>query len=219
VADTIKKSKAIFLRKQGKSYSQIKKELGISKSTLSGWLFDMPLSPERIKELRDNSAERIENYRNTMRKKKEKRLEDVYIKVKIDFSTLSKREIILCGIFLYWGEGEKSTRSSISFANTDPAMLRFYLEWLKALNVPIQDIKAILHIYADMNESESIKFWSESLKLPISCFRKTQIKKSNLLDLSYKNGFGHGTCMIRYGKQDLKNYIAMSLKYFGDLYK
>lgn len=38
------KLKAITLRKKGMSYSQIKTEIGISKSTLSGWLSDMPLS-------------------------------------------------------------------------------------------------------------------------------------------------------------------------------
>lgn len=45
----LEKQKAINLRKKGYSYSQIKEELGTSKSTLSAWLCDMPLSKERIK--------------------------------------------------------------------------------------------------------------------------------------------------------------------------
>ena len=32
------KQKALTMRKKGMSYSQIKEKLGISKSTLSGWL-------------------------------------------------------------------------------------------------------------------------------------------------------------------------------------
>ena len=36
LADT--KAEVIKLRLQGASYSQIKKQLGVSKSTLSGWL-------------------------------------------------------------------------------------------------------------------------------------------------------------------------------------
>jgi orotate phosphoribosyltransferase-like protein len=35
---------AIELRKQGKTYGQISNELRITKSTLSGWLGDYPLS-------------------------------------------------------------------------------------------------------------------------------------------------------------------------------
>ncbi|PIR82779.1 hypothetical protein COU20_00415 [Candidatus Kaiserbacteria bacterium CG10_big_fil_rev_8_21_14_0_10_59_10] len=34
--------KAVLLRKQGKSYNEIKEILGIAKSTLSGWLHDYP---------------------------------------------------------------------------------------------------------------------------------------------------------------------------------
>jgi len=36
------KQKAIELRKQGMSYSLIRKELPVAKSTLSGWLKDYP---------------------------------------------------------------------------------------------------------------------------------------------------------------------------------
>jgi orotate phosphoribosyltransferase-like protein len=47
------KQRAIELRQKGYSYSQIKAELGLSKSTLSNWLYDMPLSEERIKYIQD----------------------------------------------------------------------------------------------------------------------------------------------------------------------
>ena len=43
--------KALALRKQEISYSQIKKILGVSKSTLSDWLHKFPLSEEKIREL------------------------------------------------------------------------------------------------------------------------------------------------------------------------
>ncbi|MCX6713082.1 MAG: helix-turn-helix domain containing protein, partial [Candidatus Vogelbacteria bacterium] len=69
MARILVKQKAVKLRLEGKSYSEIKNLLGISKSTLSGWLEDYPLSKERIKELRDWNPRRIENFRNTMRNK------------------------------------------------------------------------------------------------------------------------------------------------------
>jgi len=72
------REKAIQLRLEGKSYTEIKQKLGIGKGTLSGWLHDYPLSSERIKELRDNNPKRIENFRNTMRKKREGQLEIMY---------------------------------------------------------------------------------------------------------------------------------------------
>jgi len=89
------------LRKQGKSYSQIKKILKVSKSTLSLWLRNYPLSKQIIRELRDWNEQRIEKFRNTMRKKREERLKEVYKSQKKIISPLNKREFFLAGLFLY----------------------------------------------------------------------------------------------------------------------
>lgn len=43
---------AIELRQNELSYSEIRKQLGIAKSTLSYWLRDFPLTKERVLELR-----------------------------------------------------------------------------------------------------------------------------------------------------------------------
>ena len=88
------------MRQKGMSYSQIKEKIKVSKSTLSGWLSDMPLSEKRIKELRDFSPVRIEHYRNTMRAKKDARLEEVYKKVSKDIGVLSKRDLFLLALYL-----------------------------------------------------------------------------------------------------------------------
>src|SRR3989344_3183192 len=97
------KQKVLAMRAKGMSYSQIKEKIKISKSTLSAWLKDLPLSEKRIKELRDNNPIRIEKFRNTMRAKKEIRLGKVYKKVASDICDLSKRDLFLAGLFLYWG--------------------------------------------------------------------------------------------------------------------
>ncbi|MEK7136177.1 MAG: helix-turn-helix domain-containing protein [Patescibacteria group bacterium] len=207
------KNKALVLRKKGYSYSQIKEELNISKSTLSGWLASYPLSVERIKELRDNSPRRIERYRNTMKLKREARLSSVYKKVKEDIGKLSNREIFLAGMFLYWAEGYKRAISTTALGNTDPTMLRFFIKWLKVINAPIHKITVRLHIYADMDEKKAIQFWCKELSLPEACFVKTYVKKSNLSGLTYKNGFGHGTCNILIYNQDLHEYVLSSLQY------
>jgi len=73
-----KKLKAIRMRKEGASYSQIKEKLKVSKSSLSLWLRDMPIPEKRLRELRDWNAVRIERFRDTMRHKRESRWEEVY---------------------------------------------------------------------------------------------------------------------------------------------
>ncbi len=207
------KQKALIMRKKGMSYSQIKEKLGISKSTLSGWLYNMPLSIKRIRELRADNPVRIERYRNTMRAKRESRLKAVYDKVSKDISSFSKRDLFLAGLFLYWGEGTKAQKNSVTLTNTNPAMLKFFIKWLKLLGIKKKYLKVKLHLYSDMNIKESTNFWSKELKIPISQFRKPYIKTTKLKSISYKNGFGKGTCCVMFDNRNLWEYIMMGLKY------
>lgn len=211
------KQKAIAMRKRGMSYNQIKEKLGISKSTLSGWLYNMPLSEKRIRELQADSPIRIERYRNTMRAKKEARLKEVYEKVSKDIGNLSKRDLFIAGLFLYWGEGAKSTSSSTILTNTNPAMLKFFLNWLKLFGVERKSLRVKLHLYSDMNIKKGIDFWSKELKIPKSQFRKTYIKKTSAKSITYKNGFGKGTCNVIFENRLFWEYIMMGLKYLSKI--
>lgn len=215
MARKLDKQEAIKLRQKGYSYSQIKEKLGVSKSTLSGWLSEMPLSEKRIKELRDFSPQRIERYRNTMRAKKESRLKEVYERVSKDIGKFSKREIFLLGLFLYWGEGTKSAICSTQLTNTNPAMIKFFIRWLELLGVNKRDLKVKLHLYSDMNIKQAIDFWSKELKIPINQFKKPYIKETKLKSITYKNGFGKGTCCVIFEGRDLWEYILMGLKYIS----
>src|ERR1035438_6692275 len=110
---------AFILRKKGYSYSQIRREVKVSKSTLSLWLKDLPLSKFQIDSLRGKNPQRIEKFRNTMRFKKEALESDVFSKVKKELGTFSKREKIIAGLFLYWGEGTKAASCTTAVTNTD----------------------------------------------------------------------------------------------------
>lgn len=207
------REKALTLRKQEMSYSQIKKVLGVSKSTLSTWLKNYPLSEERIRTLRDCNGQRIERYRETMRKKREKRLGQFYKEQKNLIFPLSKREIFLAGLFLYWGEGTKSHPAEISVSNTDPSIIKFFINWLtKNLFIPREKIKIQLQLYADMKTDKEINFWSEVLNIPRGQFSKPYIKKTSIKRINHKGGFGHGTCLARTGNARLAEKVLMSIK-------
>ena len=210
------KDLAIRMRLKGASYSQIKERLGISKSTLSNWLADYPLSEERIKELRDLNPRRIENFRNTMRRKRQQRLDEAYKNAAKSVGNMSKRDILIAGLFLYWGEGDKGG-SAFSVSNTDPNVMRFFMKWARLFGVPEDKFRIVLHLYADMDERKEKEYWSHVLGLPLKNFRKTYKKTSVLTGLSYKNGFKHGTCMVRVYDKNLASFVLMGIKYIGDI--
>ena len=221
MAKTALREKAIQLRLQGKTYGQIKRELGLAKSTLSDWLRNLPLDQEQIKLLAKNKELakdiRIEIFRTTFKNKRLKKLKSVLEKQSKELLPLSKKELFLAGIFLYWGEGDKK-HGRISISNTDPRVVKFSLYWMiKILKIPKNVIKANLHLYKDMNVQEAIEFWSQELNLPKEQFRKPYIKKTNREGLTYKS-FGHGTCRLYAGSVQLSEQVAMSIKAISDYY-
>src|SRR3989344_4371562 len=157
-----KRELALTLRKeQHMSYSQIKEILKVSKSSLNLWLKDYPLSRERINELRGNSEKRIERYRETRRKTKEARLLTYYLEQKKLILPLSKRDIFIAGLFLYWGEGSKAKATDVSVSNTNPSVINFFIHWMETIfDIPGSQLKFRMHFYEDMDIKKETAFWA-----------------------------------------------------------
>ena len=211
--------RALEMRKEGLSYSQIKEELNVSKGTLSIWLRDYPLSRERINSLRGNSEQRIERYRKTRAKNREAKQSEVYRKMSLEINTLSQRELFISGIILYWAEGTKASKGTIIMTNTDPGMLKFFMKWLDLMEVPRAKVKGYLHLYSDMDVALETKFWADSLSLPVSAFRKAYIKESGVMKRkNYKGRFGHGTCNIIVNDVKLYDRVMNGIEYIRTNY-
>ena len=218
----IDRQKAIELRKQGKTYNEIKKILGISKSTLSNWLSGYPLSKQQLglieKEAKNNKDLGIEKTIITKQKKREERLKNIYKAETNRWLVLSLRELELAGLFLYWGEGKKSLKSSLAINNTDPQVVEFALHWMiKALKIPKNKIKVELHLYSDMNVPKELLFWEKQLGISKYQFSKPYIKTSTRINIRHK-GFGHGTWGLVVNDIRLKEKVMMAIKAIADSY-
>lgn len=213
------KEQALTMRAAGHSYSQIKKALNISKSSLSLWLRDHPLSEERMRSLRTVTEARIERARETKRKKKETMLARIYGEQKNLILPLSKKELFIGGLFLYWGEGAKTDRAEISLSNTNPAAIKAFMYWLTyALEIKNEAMLVKLHLYKDMNTAKETAFWVKKLGLPKSQFIKPYIKETKFSAITYKNGYGHGTCNLFVRGANFQNKVFMGLKVLGNYF-
>jgi len=216
MARFIDRQKAIQLRIKGKSYSQIKKIIGVSKSTLSYWLKDHPLSEERIRELKLDPR-RIEKYRATRLRQKQERFNKVYQEEKKNLLPFTMRDLFIAGLFLYWGEGTKTSEARLSVSNTNPAVLKFFITWLrKVFNVPLKKIKIYLHLYSNMSTKREMDFWSKTLSIPLNQFQKPYIKISSSKNINHKGVFGHGTCNVIVGDARLREKVLANLKIIED---
>ena len=140
------------------SYSQIKQELQVSKSTLSNWLGHMPLSPEAIHQLRDLSEIRIEKYKATREVQRTARRQVAYDSISKTIGELSDRDMFIAGLFLYWGEGGKTDYTSVSISNTDPAVLCFFKKWIEYLGADPHKMRVRLQLYSDMEPKMELAY-------------------------------------------------------------
>ncbi len=183
MANYLLRLKARDLRKRGVSVKKIAKYLDISKSTVSLWVRDIILSVEQLEALRKSSLDGAERGRlknSLLQKNKRIKMMEEFKKMGIEkIGYLTERELLIAGIAFYWGEGYKKGRR-LNFCNSDPAMLIFFLEWLKiCFEVDPQDVKCRVGINEIHKKREQIvkEYWSKICGIPLNQFTATSFKK------------------------------------------
>lgn len=210
--------KAIEFRLKGFTYSEIRKELNLSKSTLSDWLTNYPLTKKQLEKVALKKDVRIEHYRESCAKRRQNIEEKIYSQEKQFWLPLSKRELFLAGLFLYWGEGTKVGSGVVTVSNCDPRVIKFALYWFKeCLFIPLNKIRVLVHLYSDMEIEKELNYWSKILEIPRTNFTKPYVKSSTRAGLTYKS-FGHGTCNITYLNVETKRKITQAIKAISDYY-
>lgn len=205
-------------------FATIARQLSVSKGTLSRWLKDYPLSPERILQLKKESwnkgEAKRELFRQTMRKKRDKRTQKHYLAVLKKFKKLSRQSLFVAGLMLYLAEGDKKNAYHIGLANTDPELIRFFMWWLEEfLDVPKLKMRGLLHLYEDMDLEKERKYWVEQIGLPRKQFYKDQVRPIRPGSFSYSESFRHGTCKIYVNGVKEKTELTLSIKAFFDTYR
>ncbi len=210
------REKAITLRLKGASYKEIREKISVSKSTLSTWLHEYPLSEDKLRELRDWSKTRIEKFRATMLRKRTEKERMSFEEASSHIGRLKKREFFIGGFFLYWGEGAKAKRGTVAVSNSDPSLLKAFIYWLELLGSPKDKLRVNVTLYDSMDIRKELNFWSQCLNIPMKNFRKPIIK-TTLHRKHFLGSFTHGTCNVRVENQYLYDYVIQGLKYLRDI--
>lgn len=211
------KNKAIQLRLEKQlPYGEIKRRLGVSKATLSNWLSQLPLSEERMLELRragwKNGELSREKYRETMRKKSFDLDKQVFKKYKSFLNNISSREKFIAGLVLYLAEGAKYNKYQVVLTNTDPRPLKFFISWLREFfGVNKERLYAQLHLYENMDIAREQTYWEKKLGFKDFQFNRNQIRKLRFGSFTYKNSVRHGTCQVRFGDVKVKREITQAI--------
>ncbi len=186
------KKRAVKLRMNGLSYSEIRKHVKVSKSSLSLWLRSVGLTKRQKQRLTDKKWASIrrgwEKWKNTRIKKVTHINNEALMEArKID---IDKERLWLMGLMLYWAEGSKTKEydpgRGVSFSNSDPRMIRLFLSWLReSLDINDDRIKLDIYIHENKkNDLENVKrFWSQVTGFSKQEFDRIYFKKHKILSL------------------------------------
>lgn len=196
------KSKSIKLRKQGLSYLEIAKQLGISKSCVRNWVKDILLSENQRKSLNLNSttvaSNRLKEIQNS-RSKNNHKIRATLTEEGIKDIKRIKDPLFFLGLGLYWGEGYKNKTQEVGIVNTDPEILKISMLWFeKYYGISRSEYQIRLSINSEYKNLENsiINFWIDKLSVSKIQFTKTSFIKAKH-KRQYKDTKYHGTLRIK----------------------
>ncbi|OGZ55564.1 MAG: hypothetical protein A3H64_01350 [Candidatus Ryanbacteria bacterium RIFCSPLOWO2_02_FULL_45_11c] len=209
---------AIKLRKEGKSYNKISKELNIAKSTLSGWFSGLDWSDIIKQELARKAnyvaRKRLRLVNKQRREMWERWRQEHRDKAAYQFPLLKKNPLFLAGLMLYWGEGDSLMKNGfVRLTNTHPEMITIFTSFLiDVCDTPEEKIRVQMTLYPDLKEHACKDVWLRATRLRYNQFIKTQYIKGRhpTKRLSY------GICCVYVTSRGLKEKIFTWLKLYKD---
>jgi len=100
-----------------------------------------------------------------------------------DIGSLTDREILIAGAVAYWCEGAKNKphrrADRVTFANSDPELISFFLLFLDVAGIPRSDLAFQLQIHETADVASAERFWLALTGARPEQFRKTSLKRHN----------------------------------------
>lgn len=120
-------------------------------------------------------------------------------------------ELFGLGLGLYWGEGTKASKDSIRLGNTDPYLIKKFMDFLiRFFSIEKDDLHFGLQIFTDINQKEAMDFWQKQLKIKLSQFYKPIVTKSRSLG-TYRKKSQYGVMTVMYHNKKLRNLLVNML--------
>lgn len=168
-------------RKQGWSLNEIRHKLKVAKSSISIWVRDIELTEKQKQELSERGVKKevIEKQRKTRLKNEREKRQRIISGASKRIEKLSKKELMLAGSTLYWGEGSKSRRSSIQFSNADPRAIKFMMSFFREVcNVPKEKFRGHIFLHPHLDKKKAERYWSNISGISQNQFFKTSLQQS-----------------------------------------
>ena len=156
--------RARVLRARNMTLQDIATELGVSKSSVSSWVREVPFTPSK----RRTGPRRR---RNALHAAKLAQIAHCNLEGVERIGSLSDAAFLAAGVALYAGEASK-TDGQVRFANTDALMVRFHCAWLRRFfDIDEERLRIRVYLHEGLDLVAAHDFWSEVTGVPLDQFR------------------------------------------------
>jgi hypothetical protein len=202
------RARARELRAVGMAYNDIVRELGVSKSSVSLWVRDLPrLGAE---EIRLRQAAGIGRYWCDERPRRRVAREAASAEAGAELGGVGDRDILIAGAVAYWCEGAKAKperpAERVIFSNTDAGLIRLFQRFLTIAGMPPDAVTCRLQIHETAHLDNALEFWREQTGLAAHQFRKPTLKPARPQTVRKNTGPGYHGCLAIYVRQSRELY-------------
>jgi hypothetical protein len=170
------------LRLQGLTLADIARELGVSKSSVSLWVRDIPI------EVRRSSL--VQRRPNALQRARMAEVEACNQRGRSRLGVLSDEAFLAAGAALYAGEGAKAD-GKVLFANTDPAMIAFFCAWFRRFfTVDEARLRMKIYLHEGLDLDAAQRSWSAVTAIPLDRFKAPYRADTDTSIRSTKHEFG-----------------------------
>jgi len=166
--------RARALRAQAWTLNEIAAELGVSKSSVSLWVRDVPFDEAARSARAGANRNRGAQSRRPSRLRVEKEAEIARLRAEgcERIGRLSERDLLVAGTALYAGEGAKGD-GDVVFANSDVRMVILFMRFLRTFfEIDERRLRARVYLHEGLDLDAATAFWSTATAIPQSQFRK-----------------------------------------------
>jgi len=210
------------MRLEGRSYREIRAEVPVSKSTLSLWLKDVPISDEQRALLLQRQVDGRERRATALRARRIATQRRVHAEASGEIGNLSPRELHLIGVILYWAEGTKdkpwSRRSEdVRFINSDEGLIRLFLAWLSQLGFENEQLSFRVAIHETADAVAATTYWADLVGESPARFLRPQLKRHQPKTNRKNTGAEYRGCLIIRVRRSTHLYRQIAGWYLGIL--
>jgi transposase-like protein len=205
-------------REEGLPIKEIARRVGVSVSSVSVWVRNIALTPEQHAELLRRNPAYNAQLSGTWIQAAQRRAEREACQRDGRLRARSGASLSLpaaCSI----GRRARKSRNQLQFANSDPEMARFFVDFLRThFGLRGDEIRITCHLYADHQDkqAEIERHWLDTLGLPDRSLRKSVVNVYSKYSKRKRVGMlPFGTCRVVVSRTSVVQTIFGAIQELG----